>query len=133
MSRFVDGRGVSMFRSINTLAIYVSDMERAKRFYTEVLGFDVRVDLGPELSFLVSKSGDIHIYLEAGMEPRPVDAKSTRLSFFLKSERTAQEAFDTLSKAGVTLLNDSPEEVGDGVYTFRFLDPDGNILEATAH
>lgn len=133
MTRFADDGGVSTFDSINTLAIYVSDMERAKRFYTEILCFDVRIDLGPELCFLVSKSGDIHVYLEAGMESRPVDAKSTRLSFFLKTERTAQEAFDELSKAGATLLNDSPEEVGDGVFTFRFLDPDGNILEATGH
>ena len=29
------------------------------------------------------------------------------------------------------LTGDAPEEVGENTYTFRFRDPDGNILEAT--
>ena len=122
-----------MFKSINTLAVYVSDMERAKGFYTGILGFDVRVDLGPNLSFLVSRSGKIHIYLEAEKEPKPADSGATRLSFFLRTEESAHETFEALKEADVTLLNDSPEEVGDGVWTFQFKDPDGNILEATGH
>ena len=34
-----------MFTSINTVAVYVSDMERAKKFYTEILGFVKRHDV----------------------------------------------------------------------------------------
>jgi catechol 2,3-dioxygenase-like lactoylglutathione lyase family enzyme len=120
-----------MFKSIHTIAVYVSDMGRAKKFYTEILGFQVRVDLGPTLSFL--KSGDIHVYLEAGHKPRPVDMDDTHLSFFLETEKSAREAFDELKAAGVKMLEDEPVEVGDGVYAFQFLDPDGNILEATGH
>ncbi len=122
-----------MFKSIHTLAIYVSDMERAKRFYTEILGFDVRADLCPTLCFLISKSGNINIYLEAGHKPNPVDMDDTHLSFFLETEKSAKETFDALKAAGVEILNDAPEEVGDGVFAFQFLDPDGNILEATGH
>jgi len=120
-----------MFKGLNTIAVYVSDMERAKRFYTEVLGFNLRVDLAPTLSFL--QFGNIHVYLEAGHKPAAVDNESTRLGFFLETENSARETFDALKAAGVTILNDAPVEVGDGVYVFRFLDPDGNILEATGH
>ncbi|TKJ44306.1 hypothetical protein CEE36_00780 [candidate division TA06 bacterium B3_TA06] len=122
-----------MFKSIHTIAVYVSDMERARRFYTGTLGFDVRVDLGPTLCFLISKSGNINIYLEAGHKPNPVDNKGTHLSFFLETDKSAQKTFDALKAAGVEILNDAPEEVGDGVFAFQFLDPDGNILEATGH
>jgi len=120
-----------MFKSINTIAVYVSDMERAKKFYTEILSFDVKVDLGPTLSFL--QSGDIHVYLEAGHKSSAVDNKSTRLSFFLETEKSAQETFEALKTAGVEILDDTPQEVGDGVFAFQFLDPDGNVLEATGH
>ena len=120
-----------MFKSIHTIAVYVSDMERAKKFYTEILGFQVRVDLGPTLSFL--KSGDIHVYLEAGHKPKRFDMDDTHLSFFLETEKTAKDTFDELKAAGVKTLEDAPVEVGDGVYAFQFLDPDGNILEATGH
>jgi len=30
-----------MFKSIRSLAVYVSDIERAKKFYTDILGFVV--------------------------------------------------------------------------------------------
>lgn len=122
-----------MFKRIHTIAVYVSDMGQAKRFYTEILGFEVKHDLGPSLCFLVSDSGNIYIYLEAGHKPNPVDMDDTHLSFFLETEKTAKETFEALKAAGVKTLEDAPQEVGDGVYAFQFLDPDGNILEATGH
>jgi catechol 2,3-dioxygenase-like lactoylglutathione lyase family enzyme len=120
-----------MFKSVHTVAVYVSHMECAKMFYTEILGFQVRVDLGPTLCFL--QSGDIHVYLEAGHKPSPVDIEDTHLSFFLETEKSAKETFDELKAQGVKILDDAPVEVGNGVYAFQFLDPDGNILEATGH
>ena len=122
-----------MFASVNTVAVYVSDMERAKRFYTEILGFKIKYDIGPTLCFLVSESGNINVYLEAGNKPAAVNGESTRLSFFLWTVNTVRETFDELKVKGVTILDKEPEEVGNGVYVFRFLDPDRNILEATGH
>ena len=119
-----------MFKKVRTLAVYVTDMARARQFYTEVLGFRVRADVHPGLCFLESQNGGIDIYLEAGMKPSAVDNKTARLSFFLETEATAAETFARLKAAGVRLLQDAPEEVGDGIFWFQFLDPDGNILEA---
>ncbi|MBD3285043.1 hypothetical protein GF359_01595 [candidate division WOR-3 bacterium] len=121
-----------MFTSINTVAVYVSDMERAKKYYTEILGFKLKHDFG-NLCFLVSDSERITVYLEAGYEPSPADYKSTHLSFFLTTAKSTKETFDELKSKGVQILDAEPEEVGDGVYVFRFCDPDGNVLEATGH
>jgi catechol 2,3-dioxygenase-like lactoylglutathione lyase family enzyme len=120
----------TMFEGCDTLAVYAGDMARAKAFYTGVLGFEVRTDLGPELCFLVSKSGRLHLYLEAGHRVGRPAEQDCRLSFFLRTEGSVFAVFDELKNAGVELLDDAPEEVGENTYTFRFRDPDGNILEA---
>ena len=119
-----------MFKGVQTLAVYVTDMVRARQFYTDILGFRVRADVHPGLCFLASPNGRIDIYLEAGMKPAAVDNETVRLSFFLETEATAAETYGRLKAAGVRLLQDAPEEVGDGIFCFQFLDPDGNVLEA---
>jgi len=121
-----------MFESVSSLAVYVSDMERAKRFYTEILGFEVAHDLGPVLCFLRSASGRIDIYMEAGHEPVRVNPGTCRVGFYLQTERSAPELFAQLKAAGVNLLEDAPEQVADDTYCFGFSDPDGNIIEVSA-
>ncbi len=86
--------------------------------------------LGPDLCFLVSGSGDLHVYLEAGHRVNRLDEDVCRLSLFLQTEGSVFEVLKGLKEAGVELLDDVPEEVGENTYTFRFRDPDGNILEA---
>jgi len=119
-----------MFKGVQTLAVYATDMARSRQFYTEVLGFKVRAEVHPGLCFLASPNGKIDIYLEAGMKPSAMDNGTARLSFFLETESTAADTLARLKAAGVTLLQDAPEEVGDGIFCFQFLDPDGNVLEA---
>ena len=119
-----------MFKEVRTLAVYVTDMDRAKQFYIGILGFRLRADVHPGLCFLESANGRIDIYLEAGMKPTAVDSQTARLSFFLETEATAAETYARLKAAGVRLLQEAPEEVGDGIFCFQFLDPDGNVLEA---
>ncbi|UCG45447.1 MAG: VOC family protein [Candidatus Bathyarchaeota archaeon] len=118
-----------MFKSIRALAVYVTDLERAKRFYTEVLSFKLSVDLEPNLCFLKSKSGDINIYMEGGKSQTSIDDQTSRLSFFLQAERSASETYAVLKAAGVKLLQEAPELVGGETACFQFEDPDGNIIE----
>lgn len=118
-----------MFESARTLAVYVTDMQRAKKFYTEILGFEISAELGPNLCFLKSKSGKIYIYLEGGNKPTSIDPQTSRLSFFLQAENSASETYATLKSAGVKLLQKAPEQVGEDTYCFQFEDPDGNIIE----
>ena len=121
--------GTVMFKSIGALAVYVTDKERAKLFYTTVLGFEVSADLGPTLCFLKSPNGAIDIYLEGGKKPAHIDNQTSRLSFFLRSDESASATFAALRNAGGVLLQDEPEAVDDSTACFQLLDPDGNIIE----
>ena len=118
-----------MFEDIKTVAVYVTDKERAKEFYTRVLGFELVVDLGPDLCFLRSKSGAISVYLEGGMQPSTTNNRATRLSFFLQAEQSAADTYAALKGAGVRLFQEAPEPVDENQACFQFADPDGNILE----
>ena len=121
-----------MFTSVTTVAVYVSDMERAREFYTDVLGFRLSANIHPNLCFLRSDSGKINIYLEGGKKTAGIDADTCRLSFFLEAEDAAQKVYDYLRERGVRLLQKAPEFVGDETYCFQFEDPDGNIIEVAA-
>jgi len=116
-----------MFKRISALAIYVTDL-KAKKFYTEVLGLQLTSELGPNLCFLKSKSGGINIYMEGGKKQTKTDSQTCRLSFFLQTENSASETYVTLKAAGVKLLQEDPELVGDDTACFKFEDPDGNII-----
>lgn len=118
-----------MFKRVRALAIYVTDLKNAKKFYTEVLGFQLSSELGPNLCFLKSKSGGINIYMEGGKKQTKTDSQTCRLSFFLQTENSASETYVTLKAAGVKLLQEDPELVGDDTACFKFEDPDGNIIE----
>ena len=120
-----------MFTRVRSLAVYVTDMKKAKRFYTKVLGFEVSAELAPNLCFLRSKSGNISIYMKGDNKPAFIDSQTTRLSFFLQAKDSASETYATLKAAGVKLLQESPEFVGDDTACFQFEDPDGNIIEVS--
>jgi len=118
-----------VFESASTLAVYVTDMARAKKFYTEVLKLEISADLGPELCFLKAKSGEFTVYLRAGHKPHTADSKTSRLGFFLRSKESAAETLVQLKAAGVKVLQDEPEQVADDTACFQFEDPDGNIID----
>lgn len=118
-----------MFDSVRALAVYVQDTEKARDFYTRVLGFEVESEVGPDLFFLRSPNGNIRIHLEGGKNPTFADRDSCRLSFFLRSAEPASVIHERLEAAGVTLLQDSPQQVDDATACFQLVDPDGNIVE----
>lgn len=123
-------RRIKMFTNIRSIAIYVSDMERAKNFYVDILGFEIRADIPQaNLCFLYTKNKKLSVYLKAGNKPSKIDNHTCRLSFFLEAEKSINETFNELKKADVKILQEKPDLVADDTFTFQFLDPDGNILE----
>jgi len=119
-----------LFTEIGALAVYVTDKELAKEFYTDVLGFEIAFDVNENLCFLQTKNGKVYIYLEGGKEPVKIDDETCRLSFFLTTEKPIKVTFAELKKTGVNILDKEPVQVDDEKACFRFTDPDGNIIEA---
>ncbi len=121
---------VHMFKSVSCVAVYATDIDRSRDFYTGTLGFRVAADLGG-LCFLKSASGAIDVYLESVGNRSGAAADSARLGFFLTSEGPVQAAMDRLRGMGVRVLEDSPVRVDDHTGCFRFADPDGNLIDVS--
>jgi catechol 2,3-dioxygenase-like lactoylglutathione lyase family enzyme len=115
--------------AVATPMLAVKDVERAKQFYREKLGFDISEEMGGEVATLKGGNTDITVYRSefAGTN------KATALTFDvddiesevgeLKEKGIFFEHYDV---EGLTPKGDIYE--GEGMKTAWFKDPDGNIL-----
>lgn len=117
---------------IGHVVLKVRDLERSRRFYTEVLGLDIMRDL-PQLkmAFLASNRRDHHeiALAEVGAgagAPRESDAGLAHIAFRLKSEDELRAAYREFKERSVPICFTVDHGVTKSVY---FLDPDGNQLE----
>jgi glyoxylase I family protein len=137
---------------IHHVRLAVTDVDRSKAFYTEVLGFDVAVDAPPPPddehhdSIVDSLQGGV-ILMHQGMffGLRPVDVeRATRadrfdpfrvgldhLSFSVPTRADLDAALRVLDESGVE-HGPIRELVPLGLCFLAFFDPDGIALELTA-
>lgn len=110
---------------IEVVAIYVTDLERAKAFYCDTLGCVESEEMPPGI---LLKIGEQSIYLEGGRAPKSCEpGKHTEVApcFGTASIKTA---FEALEKEGVTILTPY-KEFGPTFAMFQIADPDGNVIE----
>jgi catechol 2,3-dioxygenase-like lactoylglutathione lyase family enzyme len=107
-----------------TVTIYVSDMERAVRFYTQTLGLRVKQRGGP--GYTAIDVGGFEIGLHGAHEggPRPGSGGSMSVGFYVDEPIAAVAA--RLRAAGVEV--DGPKPGGGPIQLAHFRDPDGNPL-----
>ncbi len=122
---------------VHHLRLTVSDVPRARAFYTEVLGFDVAMELPPGV--LLS---DGQVLLGLGPAPNAVAGSSgdrfdenrvglDHLSFTVSSRQDLEEAVRILEEHGVPHgeIKDTGPDIG--LYVLAFRDPDNIQLELT--
>jgi predicted enzyme related to lactoylglutathione lyase len=117
-----------MIKDILGVAIYVDDFETARDFYAHTLGLELASQSGPNACFFRIADNPNAVYLEGGHPRHSVPADATQLSFMLAVD-SAPEQFVRLTEAGVRMVHDTPQELGEGNFWFRFYDPAGNIVE----
>ena len=119
---------------IHHLRFTVSDLERSIRFYTEVLGFEVRVRFGPTSAFL--HDGTVGLGLntpwhEISADERRFDEARVGLdhaAFKVASADDVQRAAEQLDAHGVARSEVKPGRIpGSALVVFR--DPDNIQLE----
>src|ERR1051325_7819810 len=125
-------------RGVYHLGIAVNDMERAVKFYTQVLGMSVaklnRDDMGGKLNRADLRSGDDMVVLFE--RPHPVEKNA------LQEEGATHQAF-VVSNEDFELAAMKMKDWGVKVYDiptverpsgrgFYFFDPDGNLLQLYA-
>jgi catechol 2,3-dioxygenase len=117
--------------TIGHVHLKVSDIERAERFYVDVLGFHVTARYGMQAVFL--SAGDNHHDLglntwESAGGPPPPPGTTGLFHFAIRvpTRRVLAELFVRLQEAGVPLTGASDHLVSEALY---LSDPDGNGIE----
>jgi catechol 2,3-dioxygenase-like lactoylglutathione lyase family enzyme len=107
--------------------IFVSDIERSKKFYCEILGQKTEHDFGKNLIF---KSGlTIWEVSSDHLIGKKLKTKSVSNSFELYFETDQiEEKFAKLKQEDVRFLHELYEESW-GQRTIRFFDPDSHLIE----
>ena len=122
--------------TITHTPVYVLDLDEALHFYTDLLGFEVHLDVpaGPDMRWLtLTAPGSRHELLLASVEQhvpppdraavREVVAKGT-LAVFVEVD-DLDEAFERLRAAGVEILQE-PIDQPYGIRDCGVRDPSGN-------
>ncbi|MFJ6822283.1 VOC family protein [Streptomyces niveus] len=122
-----------MLTNVMYVTIYVTDQDRALRFYTEQLGLETRVDHpGPEVRFLtVAVPGspvEFFLWPHPAGAGRPANARpgATPGPVFLESDDLTGD-FKALRDRGVTFDQPEPETYPFGL-RIEAVDPDGNRI-----
>jgi len=121
-----------MTTRVLSVSVPVVDQDAALRFYTEVLGCELRTDVevwpGARMIEVVPPGSSVALVLLPPDSEIPV---AIRLG-----TSDAQQAHDTIREAGVTLHNEKLFRMEGVPAMFFFTDPDGNgliYLEDTDH
>ena len=109
----------------------VADLDRAIRFYSGVIGFEVMQRMGDSAAFLSAGGYHHHIGLNTwesrGGDPPPRGATGLYHAAFLFPTRAAlAEVLRRVKEAGVELDGASDHGVSEALY---LQDPDGNGIE----
>lgn len=122
---------MGMTTRVLSVSVPVTDQGAALRFYTEVLGCELRTDVevwpGARLVEVVPPGSDVALVLLPPDSQIPV---AIRLG-----TSDARQAHDRVRGAGVTLHNEELVRIDGVPAMFSFTDPDGNglvYLEDTA-
>jgi len=118
---------------IGHVLLRVLDLERAKKFYGELLGFEV-VEEDPEhggtFMALPGASHAIDLFavkdVELAQRQTPGARGLGHLAFKVASEEALREAYFTLRERGVDITRSIDHVSQKSIY---FHDPDGNVLE----
>jgi catechol 2,3-dioxygenase-like lactoylglutathione lyase family enzyme len=115
---------MTMTTRVLSVSVPVTDQDAALRFYTEVLGCELRADVevwpGARMVEVAPPGSSVSLVLLPPDSQIPV---AIRLG-----SSDAQQAHDTIREAGVTLHNEELLQMEGVPAMFSFADPDGNGL-----
>ena len=125
---------------IEHVAIWTTDLERLKDFYTTYFGAQANDKYtnpvkGFESYFLHFSSGArLELMSRPGVEAGPstpiYPVGLTHLAFSVGSKARVDSLTEELRAAGCTVIG-QPRKTGDGYYESIIADPDGNLIEIT--
>ncbi|MFC4558325.1 VOC family protein [Virgibacillus kekensis] len=114
-----------MITNIATVAIYVNDQQRAKKFWTEKAEFDVYAEhqMGPDAFWLEVGPKDAKSRLVIYPKEMMRGSENMRASIVFECDNV-METYEHMKTNGVE-FKDAPQEMPWGTFT-HFYDEDGN-------
>jgi len=119
----VSKEGGEMIKTVWSITFYVSDPERAKRFYEETLGLEKKYEYSSYVGF---ECGGVEVGLIPKLEKEHKASTFTPSVDFLVYD--VERVYNELKQKGVEFIRDLHEEPWGGRQA-TFTDPDGNVLE----
>lgn len=114
-----------MIKQISTVAVYVEDQQKAKSFWTEKMGFEVKAEhpMGPHAFWLevAPKQAESKLVLYPRSMMEGYETKQASIVF---ETENIEEFYEEMKKNGVDLLGE-PQKMQWGTFV-QFKDPDGN-------
>src|SRR3954468_16134817 len=126
-----ESRPVHAGTRIGHVHLKVADIERALKFYRDVLGFELTQRFGNQAAFLSAGGYHHHIGLNTweskdGSPPPPGTTGLYHLAIVYPSRAELADALRRLIEAGIPLEGASDHGVSEALY---LRDPDGNGVE----
>jgi catechol-2,3-dioxygenase len=120
-------------KELGHVLLRVLDLERSRKFYTEVLGLRVLEEDPAHGGVFMALPGQSHVLdlfpvadPEAARQQRPGLRGLGHLAFRVESEDALREAYTTLREQGVPIARAIDHGSQKSLYVH---DPDGNVLE----
>lgn len=119
--------------SINHLGIYVIDIERMVKFYTDFFGFvvtDKRDDVNPIFFMTLSEDEHHQLLLASGRDPKSPSTVN-QISFLVPAFQDLRRMYER-AKEDSRVTNIRSLDHGNS-WAIYFNDPEGNVIEIYAH
>jgi catechol 2,3-dioxygenase-like lactoylglutathione lyase family enzyme len=113
------------------LALFVVAFDDTKRFYTELLGFDVEWEPDLDNAYLTSGSDNLALH-RASAERSSRETALDHLGLLVREAEDVDAWARFLETQGVTLAT-QPRAHRDGARSFYVDDPDGNRIQFIYH
>ncbi|MFJ4670716.1 VOC family protein [Kitasatospora purpeofusca] len=117
---------------VSSILLGVQDLDRAKRFYVEGLGWKIKNDFGVSVFFESDGASPVGFYDRKGLADQVgTDAEGSGfsglvLTYVVRSQARVDEIVAEAAKAGATILKPAGALPWGG-YGASFADPDGYI------
>lgn len=121
-------------KKLGHVGIFVSDVEKSKKFYTEILGFKVS-DTNEQGIVFLRCGADHH---DTVLVPLPKDSQGSvqaerreiqQISYEVDRTEDLREALNFLKERGVKIVSGLRQRGPGDDKTIDFLDPDGNNIQ----
>jgi catechol 2,3-dioxygenase-like lactoylglutathione lyase family enzyme len=112
------------------LALHARDLDAMRRFYIDVLGFEVEWEPDADNVYLSSGIDNLALHQAKGTVAR--DGALDHLGLIVRTPDDVDKWAAFLESRGVTLAM-RPKTHRDGARSFYFSDPDGNSIQIIHH